>query len=219
MSLKNHITNEELSNYVAKQLNNLFPSANLVRPEEVFGIQKKALEKIDYCFSKINIKYFFNGKNTIFNHLNGDQYSMYLYIMSNIAFKDYSNDHLASKLYLLNKALHGIDAFYEVKLPEIFVFIHPVGTILGRASYKDYLQVYQRRGIGTNKNNKPDLGKYLTLHPGASILGKSNIGDNCSIASDSILIDMDLKANQLYIGNPKKFYLQNRADVNNVWVF
>ena len=139
--------------------------------------------------------------------------------MSFASFKDFNNEEMASKIYLLNKALHGIDAFYEVELPNIFVFIHPVGTVLGRASYQDYLLIYQRCGIGANKNIKPKLGKYLSMHPGASVLGDSKIGNNCSIASDSLLIDRKLDDNRTYIGNPKKFYIKERTEVNDIWKF
>lgn len=218
MSIVINISNQELSEYVAGQLNNFYPTKEQVSSKYIFELQKVALERIDYCFSKINMKYFYDGKNTLFNYLNGDQYSMYLYIMSYIANEDFQDTAIAEKLYLLNKALHGIDAFYEVKLPKIFLFIHPVGTVLGRASYNDYLMVYQRCGVGTNKNNQPHLGSNLTLHPGSSILGKSKIGNNCSVGSDSIVIDQDVESNTVYIGNPKKFYLYKKDNLNKIWV-
>ena len=218
MSFIINISNKDLSEYVAQQLNNFYPSRELISAKQVFEIQKSALKRLDYCFSKINMKYYFDGKNTLFNYRNGDQYSMYLYIMSYIANKDFEDIVLAEKLYLLNKALHGIDAFFEVKLPQIFIFIHPVGTVLGRASYDDYLMVYQRCGVGTNKNHKPHLGRQLTLHPGASILGKSKIGNNCSIGTDSVVLDKDIESNMVYVGNPKKFYLFKKDKPNDVWV-
>jgi serine O-acetyltransferase len=218
MSLKTNISNQDLSEYVAQQLNNFFPSKESVLAEDIYEIHKSAFERLDYCFSKINVKYFFDGKNTIFSHFNGDQYSMYLYMMSYIANKNFNDINIAEKLYLLNKALHGIDAFYEVELPKIFIFIHPVGTVLGRATYSDYLTVYQRCGVGTNKNLQPQLGSRLTLHPGASILGNSRVGDNCSIGADSLVMDMNLEENTVYVGNPKSFFLYKKDILNSMWV-
>ena len=137
--------------------------------------------------------------------------------MCHTASKEFNNFDLASKIYLLNKSLHGIDAFYDVDLPDVFVFIHPLGTVLGRASYRDFLVVYQRCGVGANKGCQPDLGKYLTLHPGASILGDSMIGNNCSVASDSLVIDQSIPDKKTYIGNPKKHYLIPHDDINELW--
>ena len=97
--------------------------------------------------------------------------------------------------------------FYEVILPEIFLVNHPIGTVLGRAQYSDYLTVYQNCNIGSNTNKppslrkSPSLGKYLILRPGAAILGSSIVGNNCQIASQSILIDQKLPNNTTYFGN------------------
>ena len=41
---------------------------------------------------------------------------------------------MKDKLFLLNKALHGCDIYYEVALPSVFLLVHPLGTVLGRAS-------------------------------------------------------------------------------------
>lgn len=217
MPLQISLTENELAEYLSRQINIFFPSKKLVGVDEILKIQNLALPKVEFCFSKINIKYFFVDKNSIFNHLNGDQYSMFLYFMCHIAYKEFNNIDLASKIYLLNKSLHGVDAFYEVDLPDVFVFIHPLGTVLGRASYKDFLVVYQKCGVGTNKGRQPELGKYLTLHPGASVLGDSIIGNNCSVASDSLVIDLSIADMKTYIGNPKKHHLIQNDDINEIW--
>jgi serine O-acetyltransferase len=209
----------DLTDYTSRQLNTFFPTGLEVKRDDLLAVTKATINRLEYCFKHINIKYFNDGTQPIFNHLNGDQYSMYLYWMSFLAYKDFERPEVASKIYLLNKALHGIDAYYEVNLPDIFLFIHPLGTVLGRASYQDYLIVYQRCGVGTNKGLYPRLGKYLTLHPGASILGSSETGSNCAIASDSTLIDQTLRSNKTYIGNPKTFVIRERTSFNQVWSF
>ena len=216
------ISSKELCNYVANQINLFFSDGSLINQNQFIIDVNNSLERLEFCFSKINNKYFFNGQQSTFNHLNGDHYAMFLYILSNTVYKNTNaskEDPLASKLYLLNKALHGIDAFYEVELPKIFLFIHPLGTVLGRASYSDYLVVYQRCGIGSNHNSSPELGEYLTLHPGASVLGQSTIGNNCSIASDSILIDINIDDNSVYFGNPSKYKLKKNEVYNDSWLF
>ena len=100
--------------------------------------------------------------------------------------------------------LNSIDIFYEVKMPDIFLLIHPVGTVLGRADYSNYLIIYQGVNVGSNKNIYPTLSKYVTLRPSSSILGNSKMGENSELATGSILIDNNLSKNKIYFGNPKE---------------
>ena len=92
---------------------------------------------------------------------------------------------ICEKIFLLNKKLHSCDIFYEVKLPSVFLLVHPLGTVLGRGNYSDFFVAYQRCGIGSNHHIYPTLGKYVTMRPGSAILGNSKIGDNCQIAAES----------------------------------
>ena len=104
---------------------------------------------------------------------------MFLYFLANTLYKyDYELSFF-EKIFLLNKILFSLDIFYEVELPDIFLFVHPLGTVLGRGSYSDYLVVYQRCNIGSNNNLSNS--KHVTLHPGASVLGNCIIGrfKNC----------------------------------------
>jgi len=208
----------ELTKYVFNQLI-FFDDNTSLKKNDLLESVEIALEKLSFCFDRINIKYFNNGNDSTFNHLNSDQYSMFLYILSNVIYKkDIKNNiSVATKIYLLNKMLHGIDIFYEINLPSIFVFIHPLGTVLGRANYSDFLAVYQRCGIGSNNDSYPNLGKYLTLHPGASVLGKSKIEENCSIGSDSIVIDRNIRKNSIYLGNPMQNKILKKTNIDTIW--
>tara|TARA_B100001057_G_C22870241_1_gene958511 strand:+ start:3177 stop:3830 length:654 start_codon:yes stop_codon:yes gene_type:complete len=209
---------KELSKYVSNHLN-FFDDSSSIKKNELLESIEITLEKLTFCFDKINIKYFNNGNDSIFNHLNSDQYAMFLYTLSNVIYKKDMKDNIsiATKIYLLNKTLHGIDIFYEINLPKIFIFIHPLGTVLGRANYSDYFAVYQRCGIGSNNDSYPKLGKYLTLHPGASVLGKSKIEDNCSIGTDSLVLDRNIKKNSIYIGNPMLNKILKKTNIDTIW--
>ena len=68
-------------------------------------------------------------------------------------------------------------------MPDIFILIHPVGTVLGNANYSDYLVVYQNVTVNTNGIHPPTLGKFVTLGAGASILGECVIGDRVGIGA------------------------------------
>ena len=113
--MKTSISSIELTDYICRQINLFFPSGLKVKRNDLLTLTDSAISRLEFCFSRINMKYFNDGTQPIFNHLNGDQYSMFLYWMSFLANTDLERSEVASKIYLLNKALHGIDAFYEVE--------------------------------------------------------------------------------------------------------
>lgn len=206
-----------LAAYAAAQVNGLFPDPDPVLADDLRPAVDGALPRLEHCFSHVANKYFFDGEQAVFNHLHGDQYAMWLYLLSNELHRQRGSAVTCSKLFLLNKALHGIDAFYEVELPSIFLLVHPLGTVLGRGTYSDYFVAYQRCGIGSNKDVYPALGRYLTLRPGSAVLGACVIGDHCQIATESLVLDRDLPDHTLYIGGPKTGTLKRQDRPYPLW--
>lgn len=203
--MKQSLTHRELTHYLANQLNFFFNDGKKVSEQELADVVSSALKKLEFCGSHMTLKYFQEENEVLFNHLHSDQYSMFLYWASHGAFRTGLEKHIATKIYLLNKALHGIDVFFEIELPPIFLFVHPVGTVLGRAKYSNYFCVHHGCTIGHKHGNHPVLGERLTLYPGSLIAGKSTVGKNCKIGSHSSLIDRSLPDNTLYFGNPSLF--------------
>lgn len=210
------LAQSELVEYTAAQLGNLFPDGRLDK-EVIAGSIETALQRTEHCFSRVNNKYFRTGANVLFNYLNGDQYAMYLYFLNNSVYKKTGDGELSSKLYLLNKYLHGVDVFYEVDLPDIFLFTHPLGSVLGRAKYSDYFHVYQHCNVGSNNGAYPVLAEHLTMHPGSSILGECRVGRNSKIAAGALLLDMWLEQDSLYVGGPSNFRIHTRKELSQVW--
>lgn len=211
------LAESELAQYLSRQLNNMFPDARGIAPSEIESVLPDVLERVEHCFAQIRNKYFIDGPDAVFNHLHGDQYAMFLYLVSRAAYARNGDASLASKVFLLNKALHGIDVFYEVELPGVFLFVHPLGTVLGRATYSDYLLVYQRCSVGSNHDRYPKLGEYFTLRPGSAVLGACDVGRNCTLAAQSLLIDDNLAADTVYFGNPKLSSTRNRPEIISIW--
>lgn len=209
---------EDLARYVTDQLNLFFPDANRIQPGIIGGYTTAVLDDLDYCFSHVNDKYFRDGDKTRFNHLNSDQYAMFLYRLSNILYKETGDANVSTKLFLLNKCLHGIDLFYEVDMPRIFLINHPIGTILGRGKYADFFIAHQNCNIGSNKDKFPRMGKYVSLHPGAAILGDCHIGENCKISAGSVVMDMDLDNNSVYIGTPHNHSIKISDTKLGIWI-
>jgi serine O-acetyltransferase len=206
-----------LCHYVVHQLNTFFKDDSEVHVQSVSDHIDAVMERVEYCFSKVNNKYFYDGSSVIFNHLHGDQYCMFLYYLSNTLYRRNGDPIICSKIFLLNKLLHGIDAYYEVMLPDIFLVIHPLATVLGRATYGDYFIVYQRCGIGSNHDIYPVLGNHVTMHPGSVILGNCRIGDNCKLAAESLIIDCNIEKDTIYMGNPKQSALRSETQTSKFW--
>ena len=181
------ISTNQLLQYVSKQVENFFPDKYSLK-EVINANLRKTLDRVEYCFSKINNKYYFKDGKVVFDYQHTDQYAAFLYFLSNTIWENSSDLIAANKVYSLNKALHGIDVFYEVQLPDIFFFSHPVGTVLGRAKYSDYLIVSQGVTVGGNKELVyPVFGEGTYLFSGSAIVGDSKIGANNLISIGSII--------------------------------
>ncbi len=216
-AVKSSLSEQQLAHYVCRQLSHSFDDGRPLSADAIRQLLPTTLQRMEHCFTRIQNKYFFDGEAARFNHLHGDQYAMFLYLLANTAHREGAGDDLPAKLFLLNKMLHGIDAFYEVELPSVFLFVHPLATVLGRARYDDYLLVYQRCGIGSNHDIYPRLGKYVTLRPGSAVLGDSVVGNNCTIAAESLVLDRQIDGNTLYIGNPRDFITKPAGAPPTVW--
>lgn len=208
---------DALALLAARQVNAMFPDGSDVAASDLTAAVFTALARLEHCFAQVENKYFFDGTQAVFDHLHGDQYAMWLYFLSNQLYRDNAPAAQCKKLFLLNKALHGCDVFYEVELPSIFLLVHPVGTVLGRGRYSDHLIAYQRVGIGSNHDIYPTLGSHLTLRPGSAVLGRCAVGDHCSIAAESLLLDRDLPAHSVYIGNPRDHVIRTHNTAQTLW--
>lgn len=219
MSLRVHtsLDPDALARLAARQMNTMFPDGTDVLHGDLVTAVDEALSRLEHCFTRIDNRYFFDGTQAVFDHLHGDQYAMWLYLLGNALFRAGGPPPVCKKLFLLNKALHGCDVFYEVELPSVFLLVHPLGTVLGRGHYSDYLIAYQRVGIGSNHGVYPRLGTYLTLHPGSAVLGNCSVGDRCSIATESLLLDRDLPEGSLYIGSPRDHNIRSQSQMQPIW--
>lgn len=219
MSVRIHasLSPDALSALAAHQVNTLFADGAGVAASDLATAVSGALARLEHCFTRVNNKYFFDGTQAVFDHLHGDQYAMWLYLLGNQLFRNGGPVPACKKLFLLNKALHGCDVFYEVELPSIFLLVHPLGTVLGRGHYSDHLIAYQRVGIGSNHDVYPTLGAHLTLRPGSAVLGNCTVAEHCSIAAESLLLDRDLPPNSVYIGNPRSHVIHTQSTAQPIW--
>lgn len=208
---------ERLAGLAARQCDNLIPDGEDVAPAALMEAVPGALARLEHCFQAVDNKYFFDGTSAVFDHRHGDQYCMWLYLLANELHRRGGPAPVAAKLFALNKALHGCDIYYEVALPDIFLVVHPLGTVLGRGAYADYFVAYQRVGVGSNRDVYPIFGEHVTLRPGAAVLGRSTIGARSQIATESLVLDRDVPARSLYIGTPPAPVIRANPGTNSIW--
>lgn len=192
---------DDLCAYTARQLAMFSVRPEGVPPLRLAGHCAEARRRVERCFQHIRRKYYFDGANTIFNHLHGDHYASYLYYLSNTAHRA-GDAELAQQLFLLNKALHGADLFYAVDLPDIFLLVHPVGTVLGNARYADYFVAYQNCGVGSLEDGiYPTFAGENVLFARSSVLGNSTIGRNVVVGANTFVLNTDVASNHTVVGS------------------
>jgi len=182
------LSRNDLAQYVRKQFENTFPDATDLGDLPKFV--DLALGRVEHCFSRLRLKGFFNAGKPRFSHRHSDQYAIFLYYLANSTFREKPGHPIAEKAYTLNKALHALDAYYEVQLPDVFAVQHPVGTVLGRASYSDYFICYHNCTVGANLDNDyPSFGCGVVMYGGSRVIGKTSVGDNSFVSTGAIVID------------------------------
>lgn len=198
---------QELLDYVAAQAAAFFPDRNLLRGSDVESAYALALERTEYCFRHITHRgYTDETGNPTFSHMHADQYSQFLYFFSNSLWNLSQNRPLCDKLLYLNRTLSGMFYSYKGGLPDIFMFGHPVGTILGNAVYSNFLVVFQGVTVNTSQdaagNAAPVLGKGLFLGAGAKIIGNKPVGDRVSLGVDALVYDREIESDSVVTRGP-----------------
>ncbi|MEI6713239.1 MAG: serine acetyltransferase [Verrucomicrobiota bacterium] len=205
------LTLPQLARYTATQINTFFPDGNPVSLERMEEILPRVLERLSHCLQGIGSPYFKREGKPFFNHLHSDQYSMYLYLLANESHIQASlhPSDLAVKSYLLNKALHGIEAYYQINLPNVFWFAHAMGSVLGRASYGNKLVVMQGCTIGNKDGEYPTLGEQVVLCAKSTVLG-GVVGSNVCIGAGSLVIGETIPDNSTVVGSSPNLRIVNK---------
>ncbi|MBU2703212.1 serine O-acetyltransferase [Sporomusaceae bacterium BoRhaA] len=192
--MKISLSTSELKEFIGRQLEAFFPDKYLFRGKDIDTSMNLALERVEYCFKHVAYNTYHVDSETYFSHLNSDQYSQFLYFFSNSLWTNSQNKPICDKLILLNKMLNGMFVTYKCCLPAIFLFIHPVGTVIGNAIYDNYLVFESNVTINTTKDgiNTPKIGKGVFFSTGATIIGDKIIGDRSSIGARTLIFNKEV---------------------------
>lgn len=156
-------------------------------------------------------------KNKYFYPYNTNAYTIFLYNMSRLCFL---NNHitLADKIYYLNKIMHGVDLFYEVELPEMWLCDHPLGTVIGRAKIGNYFSFIQGCAVGNNKGIYPTIGENVMMLSNSKIIGNCKIGDNVVISANTYVKDQDVPSEVIVFGqSPNLIFRKQKSEINIQW--
>lgn len=190
----------QMAAYTGRQLNTFFPDADPVTDGTLVEAVAWTFERLRKIHRATSDRYYHREGEPFFDHLHGDQHAAYIYLLSRHCILERQDPRLAAKLYLLNKALFGLDVYFQVQLPGIFLFCHPVGTVLGRASYQDYLIVSQNCTVGGIDDSYPTLGAGVMLCAGASVLGSSRLGSSVCVGAGALIVNATIPAQRTVVG-------------------
>jgi len=167
----------QLLAYVDRQLHNFFPDQQLDTTSIMARHFDETLTRLQTCINSVKL-----WKQDEFDYLHSSQYCIFLYYLSNTIWRNEQQQRLCTKLFYLNKALNGIDLFYEIDMPEKFFIGHSAGIVLAKAQYSNYLVLYQGVTVGKNHGAAPMLGERVILYPNSAVIGACEIADGSVIA-------------------------------------
>lgn len=201
---------ETLDKLIRHQVHSLF-LLDEIESELISNSLNEALNKTERSFSQSSNKYYKRDGQVFFSIYHSGQYCIFLYFLSRQIFLDNpGNSTLADKIYYLNKSLNGLDLFYEIKMPEAFQLDHPVGSVMGRATYGNNFTFAQLCTVGNNHGVFPTIGENVTMLSGSKILGNCIIGANVIVSANTYIKDTDIPANSLVFGSSPNLTIKQR---------
>ncbi|MDB5572493.1 MAG: hypothetical protein JWN93_3676 [Hyphomicrobiales bacterium] len=192
MKLIDH-TRESLIDYVVAQIDRLTPDgrAQACRTPVERHLDE-ALARTGFCIDAVRM-----WREGEFNVLHSSQYCIFLYYLANTIWRASGETGTPTRLFLLNKALNGIDLFYEIDMPRVFFIGHSVGIVLAKARYGEHLVLYQNATVGKSGDVAPVVGARVVIHPNCAVLGRSHIGDGAVLSQGVSVINRDTPADHV----------------------
>ena len=181
----------------------------------VLAAVPQALEAIEANYRGLPNRRFWDGNEVVFSPYMSVQWMNFLYRLSHVLYQNGAGT-AADQVYYLNKIMHSNDWFYAVDLPVHFLCEHPLGSVLGRASYGDYLLIYQGTTVGGNRSHGelqyPVLGDNVILYSNATVLGDTHIGNNVVISSGAYLINERIPDNCIVFGRSPEITIKVKSE-------
>lgn len=202
---------QKIEDLVRRQLKNFWEGGI-----EKFDLTKdiyRALSRVEKCFDRLNAKVFSRNGESFFSPYHTTSYAIFLYFLSNELSQH--DKQAADLVYYLNKVMHSVDWYHEIELPDYFVAEHPVGSVLGRAKYSNYLSIYQGTTIGgSGKEGKlyyPELEENIILYSGSSLIGQSHIGHDVILSANCCVKNEDVPPCCIVFGSSPNLIIKKKS--------
>lgn len=170
------------------QLGNFFPVGIATVIDE--KIAEVAFQKTVVCIDSIK-----QWRKAGFDWWISWQYSTYLYFLCREVWLQSENRELATRIFLLNKALNAVELYYQVALPNYFFLSHTPGLVFSQATYGNYCIFHQGCTVGRNGDDRPTLESGVILYPNSSIIGRCHVRENTVITPGVQLVNQDTPGN------------------------
>ena len=191
-----HSSRADLLRYLVRQLDHFFPDQATGTQDTLDAHLDAALLRLERCINEVRM--WMPGQ---FDALHSSQYSIFLYYLANTLWRSGartdSDMRVCTKLFLLNKALNGIDCFYEIELPEVFFIGHSVGIVLAKATYGERLVIYQNSTVGKNHGCAPVLEAGVVMYPNTAVIGRCLVREGSVIGQGVSVVNQDTQAHSL----------------------
>ena len=182
-----------MARYLARQADHLFPSSDLnIDIDRLEQLLPRALARIRPILALVR-----NFTPGHFDHLNSLQHASLTYLLANEVFLTAGECELADRLFCVNRALHSIDLFYKVRMPELFFLSHALGTVLGNTTYGNHLVIFHNVTVGRVGDARPAIGNRVILYAGATVTGGAVIGNNCVISAGCVVNNLIIPDNTM----------------------
>ena len=151
-----------------------------------------ALARLRHCIAGVRV-----WPEDRFDYLHSTQYCLFLYYLSNTIWKKAGETEVPTKLFLLNKALNGIDCFYEIELPEVFFIGHSVGIVLAKATYGERLVLYQNSTVGKNHGVSPVIEAGVVMYANTAVIGRCLVRTGSVLSQGTSVVNRDTPGDTL----------------------
>ena len=208
MNLRDH-TRETLLAYTVAQCAAVVPDGlEAAFRSAVDAHLDEALERLHRCINACA-----PWRADEFNVLQSSQHTIYLYFLANTIWRRSGDTEAPTRLFLMNKAFNGIDLFYEIAMPEVFYIGHSVGIVLAKATYGNYLVLYQNSTVGRHKDQIPVLGERVVLYPNTAVIGRSVVEDDAVVSQGVSVVNKRVpKGSIAFAGAPGELAFRPRPD-------
>ena len=146
-----------------------------------------------------------------FNVLQSSQHTIFLYYLANSIWKGSGDTSAPTRLFLMNKAFNGIDLFYEIAMPQVFYIGHSLGIVLAKATYGNYLVLYQNSTVGRHKDRIPVIGDRVVLYPNTAVVGSCVVEDDAVVSQGVSVLNKKVPSGMMaFSGGPGELVFRPR---------